>query len=123
MTGFHNVELMYSKSPLDQTSIFKFFVIDAEQVQTIYNSGVPSNQILWKVSSVAACFHALSTRQLSDTASQYLGSIDGLECLNIVLHVRQTHDLHTQLLPGQDLSKMSVPIRHTILHHASRLPI
>jgi len=55
LTGFHNVELRYSKSPLDQTSIFRFFVIDAEQVQTIYNSGVPSNQILWKVSSVAAC--------------------------------------------------------------------
>jgi hypothetical protein len=43
------VELRYSKSPLDTTSVFKFFLIDAEQVETVYNSGVPSNQILWKV--------------------------------------------------------------------------
>ena len=47
--GWHNVELRYSKSPLDTTSVFKFFVIDAEQVETIYNSGVPSKQIQWKV--------------------------------------------------------------------------
>ena len=53
MAGWHGVELRYSKSPLDQTSVFKFFVIDAEQVETIYNSGVLSNQILWKVSSMA----------------------------------------------------------------------
>ena len=53
VAGWHGVELRYSKSPLDQTSVFKFFVIDAEQVETVYNSGVPSNQILWKVSSVA----------------------------------------------------------------------
>lgn len=52
VAGWHGVELRYSKSPLDQTSVFKFFVIDAEQVETVYNSGVPSNQILWKVSPV-----------------------------------------------------------------------
>ena len=50
LPGWHGVELRYSKSPLDETSVFKFFVIDAEQVETVYNSGVPSNQILWKVS-------------------------------------------------------------------------
>ena len=52
-TGWHNVELRYSKSPLDTTSVFKFFVIDAQEVQTTYNSGVPSNQILWKVASLS----------------------------------------------------------------------
>lgn len=52
LTGWHNVELRYSKSPLDTTSVFKFFVIEAQEVQTTYNSGVPSNQILWKVTSL-----------------------------------------------------------------------
>ena len=47
------MELRYSKSPLDTTSVFKFFVIDAQEVQTTYNSGVPSNQILWKVASLS----------------------------------------------------------------------
>ncbi|CAL8465732.1 g5268 [Coccomyxa elongata] len=46
--GWHKVELRYSKSPLDRTSVFRFFVVDAEQVETVYTSGVPSNQILWK---------------------------------------------------------------------------
>ncbi|BDA51523.1 hypothetical protein COCOBI_19-0790 [Coccomyxa sp. Obi] len=30
--GWHKVELHYSKSPLDRTSVFRFFVVDAEQV-------------------------------------------------------------------------------------------
>jgi hypothetical protein len=47
--GWHGIELRYSKSPLDTTSVFRFFVVDAEEVETVYNSGVPSNQILWKV--------------------------------------------------------------------------
>ncbi|KAK9918667.1 hypothetical protein WJX75_005803 [Coccomyxa subellipsoidea] len=47
--GWHGLELRYSKAPLDRTSVFRFFVVDAEQVETVYTSGVPSNQILWKV--------------------------------------------------------------------------
>jgi hypothetical protein len=47
--GWHDVELRYAKSPLDAASVFRFFVVDAEEVQNVYTSGVPSNQILWKV--------------------------------------------------------------------------
>jgi len=31
--GWHRLELRYSKSPLDRTSVFRFFVVDAEQVR------------------------------------------------------------------------------------------
>ena len=33
--GWHKVELRYTKSPLDRTSVFRFFVVDAEQVCTL----------------------------------------------------------------------------------------
>ena len=69
VTGWHGVELRYSKSPLDQTSVFKFFVIDAEQVETVYNSGVPSNQILWKVSPVVRWLSQPLVATLTDARS------------------------------------------------------
>ena len=56
------MELRYSKSPLDTTSVFKFFVIDAQEVQTTYNSGVPSNQILWKVASLSCSLSSEKAR-------------------------------------------------------------
>lgn len=31
--GWHGLELRYSKAPLDRTSVFRFFVVDAEQVR------------------------------------------------------------------------------------------
>ena len=46
---WHGLELRYGKSPLDATSVFRFFVLDAAEVQTVYTSDVPANQILWKV--------------------------------------------------------------------------
>lgn len=56
------MELRYSKSPLDTTSVFKFFVIDAQEVQTTYNSGVPSNQILWKVAPLPCSLSSAKQR-------------------------------------------------------------
>ena len=47
--GWHGLELRYGKSPLDATSVFRFFVVDAAEVQTVVAGGVPANQILWKV--------------------------------------------------------------------------
>ena len=47
--GWHGLELRYGKSPLDATSVFRFFVVDATEVQAVYTGGVPANQILWKV--------------------------------------------------------------------------
>ena len=31
--GWHGLELRYSKAPLDRTSVFRFFVVDAEQAR------------------------------------------------------------------------------------------
>lgn len=53
--GWHDLDLRYAKSPLDTTSVFRFFVVDAAQVQTVYTSGVASNQILWKVCALGTC--------------------------------------------------------------------
>ena len=62
------MELRYSKSPLDTTSVFKFFVIDAQEVQTTYNSGVPSNQILWKV-TLPSCLLSLQRMAVISAAA------------------------------------------------------
>ncbi|KAK9863676.1 hypothetical protein WJX84_000162, partial [Apatococcus fuscideae] len=46
--GYHNLELRYGKSPLSTSSTFKFFVINAEQVNTVVLNGQSTYDIQWQ---------------------------------------------------------------------------
>ncbi|KAK9813313.1 hypothetical protein WJX72_012358 [[Myrmecia] bisecta] len=46
--GWHDVKLKYGNTPLDTFSVLRFFVVDAESVNTVNTNGTESYEIQWK---------------------------------------------------------------------------